>query len=129
MYIASKAKHCLNIFREQKMKLRFITKFALSKINLQQIMIQLAIKLTTRHGKCTDTRGQQRKQGPSNTTINHLHPPLNYCILTFFSFKVYVVLIILYLITILYTCLMLTTRTHGLVTDGNAKLCCRGSLF
>ena len=51
--------------------------------NLQQIIIW-AIKLTTSHGKCTDTWGQQRKQGPSNTTNTHLHPPLNFCILTFF---------------------------------------------
>ena len=30
---------------------------------------------------------------------------------------------------ILYTCLLLTTRTHGLVTDGNAKLCCQGFIL
>ena len=66
-------------------------------------------------------------------TLQH-HPPssspeLLHSYIFFFHLKYEFCINNIILIMILYTCLLLTTRTHGLVTDGNAKLCCQGFIL
>ena len=76
IYMASKIKHRLNIFREKSFsKYEFIVVvfMILDKLvnNLQQILIPLALRLTARHGKCTLT--------PKNVPI--------YCPIVAFSYR------------------------------------------